>query len=539
MGGGFERPHGKTSLVQSGCSAPAPTVGKRTLIGQVAHGPRPGLHPVERRIHNPDAGDPVQRKDVEPGYSDFGAAAPAPAQRSASTSKTQVDGSDGRAVQQAAAWGIADSGSSLPHAGTIQRLFGRHDVSGIEAHVGGPAATASYAIGAEAYATGHHIAFASAPSLHTTAHEAAHIVQQRGGVQLTGGVGERGDVYEQHADQVADAVVQGKSAEELLDRYAVNSSKCPACGTATDGDEACPSCGGAPEMAPASAPTHAIQRSPVSGPSSTDGAAALHQLPRSLHQTLAPSALSDDEIAAEIGAIRVWLNAQVATSKESESLALALGQLAHELVTRHPGPSIPATAPRPANSITPADVRRASAGALGGVTAAGAVMAVPGLSPMPPPVPMPPPMLEPPLAPPVAAPPVVAPPPLPAPTPPVAPAPRPVPVAPIVADVLAFLIVLLWPNDSIESGAESVGSSTSTSGDDGSKRPILHPSEPRDPRPNQHRARFRGQSPRWGRLLTSDGSPTRRARIKSWMHCRRRCTGYAMKSPARAAVRTR
>ena len=56
--------------------------------------------------------------------------------------------------------------------------------------------------------------------LHIAAHEAAHVVQQRGGVQLKGGVGEVGDAYEQHADQVADAVVQGKSAEALLDPYA-------------------------------------------------------------------------------------------------------------------------------------------------------------------------------------------------------------------------------------------------------------------------------------------------------------------------------
>jgi len=45
-------------------------------------------------------------------------------------------------------------------------------------------------------------------------------VQQRGGVQLKGGVGESGDAHEQHANAAADAVVQGKSAEGLLDRYA-------------------------------------------------------------------------------------------------------------------------------------------------------------------------------------------------------------------------------------------------------------------------------------------------------------------------------
>ena len=34
-----------------------------------------------------------------------------------------------------------------------------------------------------------------------------------------GGVGEEGDPYEQHADAVADAVVQGRSAEGLLDQF--------------------------------------------------------------------------------------------------------------------------------------------------------------------------------------------------------------------------------------------------------------------------------------------------------------------------------
>lgn len=126
---------------------------------------------------------------------------------------------DATTVQRIAAQGIAGGAAPLPHGEHIHRLFGHHDVSGIEAHVGGNAETSSRAIGAEAYATGHHVAFAGAPSLHTAAHEAAHVVQQRGGVQLKGGVGHAGDQHEQHADQVADAVVRGESAEGLLDRY--------------------------------------------------------------------------------------------------------------------------------------------------------------------------------------------------------------------------------------------------------------------------------------------------------------------------------
>ena len=123
-------------------------------------------------------------------------------------------------VHQAAERGVSGSPGALPHLDAIQRSFGRHDVGGIRAFVGGPAASASHEMGAQAYATGDSVAFAGAPDLHTAAHEAAHVVQQRAGVQLLGGVGEEGDAYEQHADAVADLVVQGRSAEAALDRFA-------------------------------------------------------------------------------------------------------------------------------------------------------------------------------------------------------------------------------------------------------------------------------------------------------------------------------
>ena len=85
---------------------------------------------------------------------------------------------------------------------------------------GGGATAACKTIGAEAYATGNSVAFGGSPTLHTAAHEAAHVIQQRAGVSLSGGVGRVGDTYEQHADAVADLVVQGKSAEGLLDGMA-------------------------------------------------------------------------------------------------------------------------------------------------------------------------------------------------------------------------------------------------------------------------------------------------------------------------------
>jgi hypothetical protein len=120
-------------------------------------------------------------------------------------------------VHAAAAAGVRDASGALPYASAIQQSFGRHDIGGVKAAVGGAASKATAAIGATAYATGDRVAFGDAPDLHTAAHEAAHVVQQRSGVQLAGGVGSSGDRYEQHADRVADRVVAGGSAEGLLD----------------------------------------------------------------------------------------------------------------------------------------------------------------------------------------------------------------------------------------------------------------------------------------------------------------------------------
>lgn len=134
-------------------------------------------------------------------------AAPAPA--------TTRDG-----IQDRASDGVSGDGGALPHADRIQDAFGGFDVSSIEAHVGGQAGAAASAIGAGAYATGESVAFQDAPDLHTAAHEAAHVVQQRQGIRVDGGVGRAGDRHEQHADAVADAVVDGRSAEGLLASHA-------------------------------------------------------------------------------------------------------------------------------------------------------------------------------------------------------------------------------------------------------------------------------------------------------------------------------
>ena len=119
-----------------------------------------------------------------------------------------------------AAHGVAGAASPLPHGDEIQAAFGRHGITSVRSRIGGDATEASSALGARAYAVGDRIAFGSTPDLHTAAHEAAHVVQQRSGVALKDGVGQTGDVYERHADAVADAVVGGRSAEPLLDEMA-------------------------------------------------------------------------------------------------------------------------------------------------------------------------------------------------------------------------------------------------------------------------------------------------------------------------------
>jgi hypothetical protein len=122
--------------------------------------------------------------------------------------------------QEAASKGIAGTAGPLPHLEVVQRSFGDYDISSVKAHTDGQAITANRSLQSIGYTFGNHIAFAGTPDLHTAAHEAAHVVQQRGGVQLGGGMGQVGDQYEKHADAVADRVVAGKSVAALLGRFA-------------------------------------------------------------------------------------------------------------------------------------------------------------------------------------------------------------------------------------------------------------------------------------------------------------------------------
>lgn len=113
--------------------------------------------------------------------------------------------------------GIGGAHEQLPFFDQIQHAFGlHHDLSDVRASVGGAALQATETLGARAYAQGNRIAFGAQPDLHLVAHEAAHVIQQRHGQAPQSGLSTAGDVYEQAADAVADRVVAGESATDLL-----------------------------------------------------------------------------------------------------------------------------------------------------------------------------------------------------------------------------------------------------------------------------------------------------------------------------------
>lgn len=120
-------------------------------------------------------------------------------------------------IQQSAQEGIRTSPSTLPFAHHIQRAFGRHNLSHVQAHFGAQTTASARKLHARAYTMGNHIVFADRPDLHTVAHEAAHVIQQQRGVRLAGDIGEAGDIYEHHADAVAERVTSAQSAQGLLD----------------------------------------------------------------------------------------------------------------------------------------------------------------------------------------------------------------------------------------------------------------------------------------------------------------------------------
>lgn len=103
-----------------------------------------------------------------------------------------------------------------------------HDFGHVRMHTDARAANAAAAIAARAFTVNRDIVFGEgeyAPSAESgrrlLSHELTHVVQQRSGV-LKDGIGEEGDCYERHADDVAQVVAEGRFAAPLLNGYRVS-----------------------------------------------------------------------------------------------------------------------------------------------------------------------------------------------------------------------------------------------------------------------------------------------------------------------------
>lgn len=180
-----------------------------------------------RRLADVEDDEPVDRARPAPGKVSLTAALPARDRVhtaadgvGALVAPVQMFGGSGREgerVHAAAARGLAAPVSALPFRAELERAFGaEHDLSGIRAHVGGEAEASARAMGADAYASGADVVLPGSPSLRLVAHEVTHTIQQRGGVQLSRGVGEVGDRYEREADDIAERVVRGERVGHLL-----------------------------------------------------------------------------------------------------------------------------------------------------------------------------------------------------------------------------------------------------------------------------------------------------------------------------------
>ena len=141
--------------------------------------------------------------------------APVPAARSGKL-RRELGSNAARFEQLQQRSAAASPSASLPYAQQIQESFGpEFNIGGINAQVGGQAGQEADSMNAKGFAAGNRVGFSGAPDLHTAAHEAAHVFQQRQGIQLTGNAASGGP-YERHADRVADAVVRGEDAAPIL-----------------------------------------------------------------------------------------------------------------------------------------------------------------------------------------------------------------------------------------------------------------------------------------------------------------------------------
>lgn len=148
------------------------------------------------------------------------------------STQQRIKTSSPKEIKRIAEKGVTGKAKFVPYLDKLQRAFGSYDLSKIRTYSDIEAKMATKATGAEAYTTDNKIAFAdSNPSLHTVAHEVAHTFQRQKDTQLNGDIGKSSDFYEQQADTVANAVVQGESAEPILNSFSAPNSSTSAFNT--------------------------------------------------------------------------------------------------------------------------------------------------------------------------------------------------------------------------------------------------------------------------------------------------------------------
>ena len=121
----------------------------------------------------------------------------------------------------------SSSGQPLePAAREIMESRLGHDFSQVRVHTDASAAKSAQSLSASAYTAGDNIVFGpsqyqplSASGQRLLAHELTHVVQQRAGVDLPAGMGQKGDRYERLADAVAERVTHPGTAHGLLASY--------------------------------------------------------------------------------------------------------------------------------------------------------------------------------------------------------------------------------------------------------------------------------------------------------------------------------
>jgi hypothetical protein len=214
---------GEDIFFAAGAFAPDTPDGARLLAHEIAH----VVQAWQGRARPPDAaGEPAVavaapdddlERDAEATADRLTAAAPTPPTPPAPPAAAPAAPELAAPIAQLAAGAAAGADAPLPHLEQIAAAFGDHDVARIRVATGGTAAAAARALGAHAFAFGETIAAAGPLDLRAAAHEAAHVVQQRAGLALPGGMSTPGDASEREADAVADAVARGASAAPILD----------------------------------------------------------------------------------------------------------------------------------------------------------------------------------------------------------------------------------------------------------------------------------------------------------------------------------